>query len=72
LENPRIFYKPLRKLIIPRSIENSKFTQIDNIRVFGSPVSKKYLLVVMNFNLGRLDLIRLSVKAVDSIFAGEG
>jgi adenosine deaminase len=41
------------------------------VGIFQSPVSNEYLLAAQHFSLGRLDLIRLTRRAIDSAFGGE-
>ena len=38
--------------------------------VFGSPSSNEHLLAAEHFGLSRADLVRLSERAVESVFAG--
>ncbi|KAK0721634.1 adenosine deaminase [Lasiosphaeria miniovina] len=43
----------------------------DDVGIFRSSVSNEYLLAAEHFSLGRADLLKLSKRAVDSIFGGE-
>jgi adenosine deaminase len=52
-------------LLTPKSI------QTDDVGVFGSPLSNEYLVASQHFNLGRDDLIQLSLNATRDIFSPE-
>lgn len=43
----------------------------DDVGVFGSPLSNEYWLAAKHFALSREDLVKLSMLAVNAIFAGE-
>ena len=44
---------------------------IDDVGIFGSPLSNEYLLAAEHFSLDKSDLIRLSRQAVEVSFAGK-
>lgn len=45
--------------------------QTDDVGVFCSPLSNEYELAAQHFDLGRAEIRKLCVGAVESIFTGE-